>query len=110
MSHKGTVNVTVVNRPGSLSQQLYLPAIAEGLGVTFKHFVTNFAKNVTGFRKKSEIQTIDTTSVPPMSHAAAAGTLFRDDTVEPSLPRDAALANAPDADRDAGLFRVPKVL
>ena len=36
--------------------------------------------------------------------------LVRDDTIEPSLPREAALANAPDADRDAGLFRVPKVL
>jgi len=59
MAHKGTVGVTVVNRPGSLSQQLFVPAIAEGLGVTFKHFVTNFAKNVVGLRKKSEIQTIE---------------------------------------------------
>jgi NADH-quinone oxidoreductase subunit I len=56
---KGTVTVKVVNRPGSFSQQLFVPAIAEGLGVTFKHFVTNFAKNVVGLRKKSEIQTIE---------------------------------------------------
>jgi NADH-quinone oxidoreductase subunit I len=56
---KGTVNVKVVNRPGSMTQQLYLPAIAEGLGVTFRHFVSNFSKNVVGLRKKSEIQTIE---------------------------------------------------
>ncbi len=56
---KGQIGVVVVTRPGSLTQQMYLPAIAEGLGVTFRHFVTNFAKNVTGFRKKSEIQTIE---------------------------------------------------
>ena len=53
------VGVKVVNRPGSLAQEMYLPAIAEGLGVTFKHFVTNFGKNLIGLRKKSEIQTIE---------------------------------------------------
>ena len=41
------VGVKVVNRPGSLSQQMFLPAIAEGLGVTFRHFVKNFFGNVT---------------------------------------------------------------
>jgi NADH-quinone oxidoreductase subunit I len=56
---KGTVTVKVVNRPGSLTQQMYLPAIAEGLGVTFRHFISNFSKNVVGLRKKSEIQTIE---------------------------------------------------
>ncbi|MDB4982393.1 MAG: 4Fe-4S ferredoxin iron-sulfur binding domain protein [Myxococcales bacterium] len=56
---KGQIGVKVVTRPGSFTQQMYLPAIAEGLGVTFRHFVTNFAKNVTGFRKSSEIQTIE---------------------------------------------------
>ena len=46
------VGVKVVNRPGSLAQQAYLPAIAEGLGVTFRHFVKNFFGNVTGNRKQ----------------------------------------------------------
>ena len=53
------VGVKVVNRPGSLSQQMFLPAIAEGLGVTFRHFVKNFFLNVTGNRKKSDIATIE---------------------------------------------------
>ena len=53
------VGVKVVTRPGSLSQQLYLPAIAEGMGVTFKHFVKNFFGNLVGMRKKTDIQTIE---------------------------------------------------
>src|SRR4051812_5249318 len=53
------VGVKVVARPGSFKQQLYLPAIAEGLGVTFRHFVKNWVKNVAGLRKKSEIVTIE---------------------------------------------------
>ena len=42
------VGVKVVARPGSLSQQLYLPAIAEGMGVTFRHFLNNWTKNMLG--------------------------------------------------------------
>ena len=53
------VGVKVVNRPGSLSQQMFLPAIAEGLGVTFRHFVKNFFGNVTGNRAKTDIATIE---------------------------------------------------
>jgi NADH-quinone oxidoreductase subunit I len=53
------VGVKVVHRPGSLAQQAYLPAIAEGLGVTFRHFVKNFIGNVSGFRKKTDIVTIE---------------------------------------------------
>jgi aspartyl-tRNA(Asn)/glutamyl-tRNA(Gln) amidotransferase subunit C len=34
----------------------------------------------------------------------------RPDAVRPSLPADAALANAPDAARASRLFRVPKVI
>ena len=49
------IGVKVVNRPGSLGQQMYLPAIAEGLGVTFRHFVKNFVGNVPGTRKKTDI-------------------------------------------------------
>jgi NADH-quinone oxidoreductase subunit I len=52
------VGVKVVTRPGSFSQQLYLPAIAEGMGITFRHFVKNFFGNLTGQRKRTDIQTI----------------------------------------------------
>src|SRR3954468_16618605 len=53
------IGVKVVSRPGSLSQQMYLPAIAEGLGVTFRHFVKNFFGNVVGMRAKTDIATIE---------------------------------------------------
>ena len=53
------VGVKVVNRPGSLAQEMYLPAIAEGLGVTFRHFAKNFLGNVAGMRKKTDIATIE---------------------------------------------------
>jgi aspartyl-tRNA(Asn)/glutamyl-tRNA(Gln) amidotransferase subunit C len=53
------------------------------------------------------IQALDTAAVEPMSHAAA-GEALREDEVQPSLPREAVLAAAPDtAD---GLFRVPRVM
>ena len=52
------VGVKVVTRPGSLMQQMYLPAIAEGMGVTFRHFVKNFFGNITGNRDKTDIATL----------------------------------------------------
>ena len=57
----------------------------------------------------AEVEHIDTSGVPPMSHPHAAGA-WRDDVVRPGLSREDALAVAPDADRTAGLYRVPKVL
>jgi NADH-quinone oxidoreductase subunit I len=53
------VGVKVVSRPGSLAQQMYVPAIAQGLGVTFRHFAKNFFGNLVGLRKKTDIQTIE---------------------------------------------------
>jgi aspartyl-tRNA(Asn)/glutamyl-tRNA(Gln) amidotransferase subunit C len=57
-----------------------------------------------------QIGAVDTTGVPPTAHVQFERTVLRDDVVRPSLPRDEALANAPDAAREAGLFRVPKVI
>ena len=54
------------------------------------------------------INEADTSDVPPTSHPLPAEPVMRDDALEPCLPRDAALANAPES--GAGLFKVPKVL
>jgi aspartyl-tRNA(Asn)/glutamyl-tRNA(Gln) amidotransferase subunit C len=51
---------------------------------------------------------VDTAQVEPTSHVIPMQNVLRDDEVKASLPRDAALANAPDA--DAGCFRVPKII
>lgn len=56
------------------------------------------------------LQQIDTTGVPPTSHAGASDPVWRDDVVRPSLDRDTVLAAAPGASPRAGLFKVPKVL
>ena len=56
------------------------------------------------------VQQIDTADVPPTSHALASGPMWREDVPVPCLDRKDALENAPDARREAGLFRVPKVL
>lgn len=58
----------------------------------------------------NQLAAVDTQGVPPTAHVLHGPTVLRADDVVPSLPRDAALANAPDAARDAGLFRVPRVI
>src|SRR5881227_4293669 len=58
----------------------------------------------------AEVQQIDTTGVPPTATVVTRHAADRDDEVRPSLDRDDALANAPDAALDAGLFRVPRVI
>jgi len=46
--------------------------------------------------------------VPPTSHSVPLTNVFREDVVEPSLPREAVLAGAPDVAEDR--FRVPRIL
>lgn len=57
-----------------------------------------------------QVQRIDTSGVPPTASVVARHAADRQDAVVPSLDRKAALANAPDAAPDAGLFRVPRVI
>ena len=56
-----------------------------------------------------QIQALDTTGVAPTSHVMHRPA-ERDDVPRESLPRQAALANAPDAAVEAGLFKVPRVM
>jgi aspartyl-tRNA(Asn)/glutamyl-tRNA(Gln) amidotransferase subunit C len=56
-----------------------------------------------------QIDAVDTSDVPATAHVSAAAPL-REDRVQPSLPRNEVLAAAPDADRETGLFKVPRVL
>jgi aspartyl-tRNA(Asn)/glutamyl-tRNA(Gln) amidotransferase subunit C len=57
----------------------------------------------------AQLQAIDTSGVPATA-AIAHDTVDRADDVRPSLSRTDALANAPDAAPDAGLFKVPRVI
>jgi len=69
-----------------------------------------FARQLAGILAYAEqIQRVPTEGVEPTSHAGDAA-MLRDDEVQPSLPRAASLAAAPDADAAAGLFKVPRVI
>jgi len=58
----------------------------------------------------NQVQQIDTTGVPPTTSVVTRHRADRADHVRPSLDRAEALANAPDADADGRLFRVPRVI
>ena len=55
-----------------------------------------------------QLSEVNTEGIQPMAHAVEMHNVFRDDTLGESLPRDAALANAPK--RDSECYRVPAVL
>lgn len=57
-----------------------------------------------------QVQQADTTGVPPTASVVTRHSADRADEVRPSLDVAETLANAPDATRDAGLFRVPRVI
>jgi aspartyl-tRNA(Asn)/glutamyl-tRNA(Gln) amidotransferase subunit C len=57
-----------------------------------------------------QIQAIDTTDVPPTSQVLSKQPADRDDTAQPCLSNEEALANAPDPSPHTGLFRVPRVI
>jgi aspartyl-tRNA(Asn)/glutamyl-tRNA(Gln) amidotransferase subunit C len=57
-----------------------------------------------------QVQAVDTSGVTATAHVLAAHRVERGDEPKPSLPVEEALTNAPDADRVAGLFRVPRVI
>jgi aspartyl-tRNA(Asn)/glutamyl-tRNA(Gln) amidotransferase subunit C len=57
-----------------------------------------------------QVQEVDTTGVPPTSHALAIDAAWREDVTRPCLALADTLSNAPEADARAGLFKVPKVL
>jgi aspartyl-tRNA(Asn)/glutamyl-tRNA(Gln) amidotransferase subunit C len=89
-----------VDRIASLAR-LYLSEAERELFVHQLSHVLDYAK---------QIQEIDTTGVHPTSHVLSRTPADRADQSRPGLTTDEALANAPDSSRQAGLFRVPRVL
>lgn len=57
-----------------------------------------------------QVEAVDTHAVVEAASAPPADETLRDDAVRASLDRDVALAEASGADREAGLFKVPRVL
>ena len=56
----------------------------------------------------AKIGEVDITGVEPMAHAVPLANVLRPDEVQPPLPLDKVLANAPQT--DGPFFRVPKVI
>jgi aspartyl-tRNA(Asn)/glutamyl-tRNA(Gln) amidotransferase subunit C len=56
----------------------------------------------------TQLQQVNTDGVEPLVHAQALSNIFREDEPAPSLPVDAALANAPQ--RRGDFYAVPAVL
>ncbi len=56
----------------------------------------------------SQLQSVDTSNIPPTASVLPLTTVLRDDVVRPSLSPEQAVANAPDAIE--GQFRVDAVL
>jgi aspartyl-tRNA(Asn)/glutamyl-tRNA(Gln) amidotransferase subunit C len=57
-----------------------------------------------------QVQQIDTTGVPPTASVVVEHGADRLDLIVPGLERSEALTNAPDANTQAGFFRVPRVI
>ena len=56
----------------------------------------------------ASLSKVDTEHVAPLAHVLSIQNVMRADVVRPSLPREAAQQNAPEADH--GYFKVPKVV
>jgi aspartyl-tRNA(Asn)/glutamyl-tRNA(Gln) amidotransferase subunit C len=70
-----------------------------------------FARQLAGILEYADaIGQADTSGVPATAQPLAPAQAWREDVPVPSLDRELVLAQAPDAARTAGLFRVPKVL
>ena len=67
------------------------------------------AKNLNNLLAQFEaLQNLDVTGIEPTSHSVPVFNVLREDQSRPSLPREQALANAPEQ-RD-GCFIVPRIL
>lgn len=62
--------------------------------------------DILGYVKK--LEELDVTGVEPMAHAVPLANVLRTDEVQPSIPQEAALSNAPK--QANGLFVVPKIV
>ena len=71
--------------------------------------VARFTRQVSDILEYVEtLSEVDTTDVPPMSHAIDVHNAFREDVVLPSMGAQAALANAPE--KEGSEILVPKVI
>jgi len=71
-----------------------------------KEIIKKDLQQMIGFVDK--LKELDTTGVEPLMHMSDSVNVFREDVVQGSISREAALKNAPDS--DGVFFKVPKVI
>lgn len=71
-----------------------------------KDKLTDQLSNILTYVEK--LNELDTTGIEPTAHILDIKNVMRDDVAAPSLPRERALANAPD--KAAGHYKVPKII
>jgi aspartyl-tRNA(Asn)/glutamyl-tRNA(Gln) amidotransferase subunit C len=88
-------------------QVLHIARLAR-LGLTADE-VERMSEQLSNILENFEIlNKVDTTGVPPTAQPNALTNVLKDDVVQPSLPQDEVLANAPQ--RDGDYFKVKIVL
>ena len=98
-----------MSTPLSLADVERIAALAQlELTEDEKHLFTRQLAEILAYAE--QVQAIDTTGVPATAHVLGGHGTERPDMPRPSLPVTEALANAPDADLRAGLFKVPRVI
>jgi len=71
--------------------------------------ITRYSEQLSDLLEHFEVlQQVDTTDVPPTAQSIELRSIMREDRIEPSLPPEDVLANAPR--REGDLFRVKAVL
>ncbi len=55
-----------------------------------------------------KLKELDTTGIGPTTHPIPTPNPYREDKVQPSIPQEEALRNAPDKER--GFFKVPRII
>ena len=71
--------------------------------------IVRYSEQLSDLLERFEVlQQVDTTDIPPTAQSVDLRSVMRDDRVEPSLPPEDVLANAPR--REGDLFRVKPVL
>jgi aspartyl-tRNA(Asn)/glutamyl-tRNA(Gln) amidotransferase subunit C len=95
------------------SQEITLEQVTEVARLARLEIPTDRLAKLTGQLESileyvAKIGQVEMTDVEPMAHALPLHNVLREDVVEPSLPLEKVLQNAPDT--DGPFFKVPKVI
>lgn len=95
-----TVDDTLISRLAKLSRLDPTPGQSEKL--------QRDLKNILGMVEKLDELKLD--AVEPLRYVTGVENVLRPDEAGEHIDRDLALENAPDADKEEGFFRVPRVI